>query len=384
MLLITVIICGFLLAVYTGLLGYYRMHWLAIKENLPGTKGSAFITVVVPARNEAANIAVLFKSLKEQTYAAELFEVIMIDDHSEDDTLLIAKEHKGYNFKLLELKDFLEGNNVSYKKQAIAAAIKVARGEIIVTTDADCMVPKQWLQRIAEHYAQTNFSLLAMPVLISPAASLLQKFQCLDFMMLQGITGSGIAARLHYMCNGANLAYTRKAFEEVGGFAGIDNIASGDDMLLMHKIAQNHPGKIDFLKSAFVIVRTAPAAGLKAFIQQRIRWASKSDKYTDKALLPVMILVFAVNLLIFLLFCYSVFIPQAMLWNKPVFGYLVITILIKIAAELLLLWPVSRFFDRRKLLPWFIFFQPFHIMYTLIAGFLGKFGTYSWKGRKVK
>ena len=98
-------------------------------------------------------------------------------------------------------------------------------------------------------------------------------------MTLQGITGASVYKKFHSMCNGANLAYEKKAFNDAGGFEGIDNIASGDDMLLMHKIQKIYPDRIKYLKSADVVVQTQPQETLKDFMNQRIRWASKADKY---------------------------------------------------------------------------------------------------------
>ena len=193
------------------------------------------------------------------------------------------------------------------------------------------------------------------------------------------------------MCNGANLAYTKKAFEEVGGFAGIDTIASGDDMLLMHKIYKLHPDKVMFLKSQEVIVQTVPVNSIKEFFNQRIRWASKADKYNDKRIFAVLLLVYLVNVLLLALPFAAIFIKAT--FNISLFPFTVVfTILelwifllvIKTIAELIFLMPVSKFFGKRSMLWLFPLMQPFHILYTVIAGWLGKFGSYSWKERKVK
>ena len=193
------------------------------------------------------------------------------------------------------------------------------------------------------------------------------------------------------MCNGANLAYTKKAFTEVGGFAGIDNIASGDDMLLMHKIYKLYPDKVMFLKSKEAIVQTAPVNSVKDFFNQRIRWASKADKYDDKRIFVVLLLVYLVNLVLLVLPFAAIFIKTAFSISfypfTIVFTVLelwIFLLIIKTVAELIFLLPVSKFFGKRSMLWLFPLMQPFHIIYTVIAGWLGKFGSYSWKERKVK
>ena len=185
------------------------------------------------------------------------------------------------------MADFIKIENPnSYKKKAIETAIGLAKGSLIVTTDADCIVQPEWLKTIASYYENSGAVFIAAPVVYndpSPGDSFFKKFfkifQSLDFMTLQGITGASVYKKFHNMCNGANLAYEKKVFHEVGGFEGIDNIASGDDMLLMHKIQKLYPDKIKYLKSTNVIVQTQPAETVKEFINQRIRWASKADKY---------------------------------------------------------------------------------------------------------
>ena len=295
---------------------------------------------------------------------------------------------------------FIDGDLNSYKKKAIEVAIAQSTGELIITTDADCIVQQNWLQTIVAFYEKYQPVFIAMPVGIrlvgnstknTSTGVFLQKFQALDFMTLQGITGASVHKKIHSMCNGANLAYTKKAFEEVGGFAGIDNIASGDDMLLMHKIYKQWPNKVMFLKSKEVIVQTAPVNSITEFFNQRIRWASKADKYDDKRIFAVLFLVYMFNVLLLALPVISIFITATFRLSLypftfvfTVFELWVMLIIFKTIVELIFLMPVAKFFDKRTMLWLFPLMQPFHILYTVIAGWLGKFGSYKWKGRNVK
>jgi hypothetical protein len=206
-------------------------------------------------------------------------------------------------------------------------------------------------------------------------------------MTLQGITGASVHKRIHSMCNGANLAYERTAFYEVGGFKGIDSIASGDDMLLMHKIYKRYPERIMFLKSKEAIVLTAAQKTTADFINQRIRWASKADKYDDKRITTVLVIVYLFNVMLLVLPILSCFYNmQYSILNiqYPLVKVWVLLLLLKTSTELFFLFPVAGFFNTRSLLWFFPVMQPFHIIYTVIAGWLGKFGSYLWKERKVK
>ncbi len=380
MIVISITIVLFIL--YAWLIIYYRQGWLQIpisnEQVGSGNTFSTSISVIIPARNEEGNIHICLESVTSQTYPKNLFEVIVVDDFSTDRTAEIINSFAGKNVILLSLKDFTkEGELNSYKKKAIEIAITKAKGELIVTTDADCIVPDTWLQNIASFYEKYHPAFIAAPVNYYGENGFLKILQSLDFMTLQGITGASVYKKFHSMCNGANLAYEKKAFLEVDGFAGIDNIASGDDMLLMHKISKRHPERVLFLKGPDAIVQTKPAETFKEFFNQRIRWASKADKYTDKKITAVLLLVYLFNTWILFLGILSIFYPLMLLWFMSV-------LIAKTIVELFFIYPVALFFKKEKLLWWFPLAQPFHILYTIVAGWLGKFGSYKWKERKVK
>ncbi len=378
-----------LLISYVILIIYYRQGWLQIKPFVNTEemiqKNTTSVSVVIAARNEEKNIGLCIESVLKQNYPAHLFEIIVVDDHSIDSTAAIVNSFKQNNITLINLASLELGKNLnSYKKKAIETGIGLAKGSLIVITDADCIVQQGWLTTIACYYEDTGSVFIAAPVVYTDSVSndsafkkFFKIFQSLDFMMLQGITGASVYKKVHNMCNGANLAYEKKAFHEVNGFEGIDNIASGDDMLLMHKIEKKYPGKIEYIKSANVIAQTQPSENLKEFINQRIRWASKADRYLDIKITTVLFLVYFLNTWMFFMVIFSFFYLEA-------FYLLLLLFAVKTITELLFLFPVAKFFGKQKLLWWFIPSQPFHIIYTLVAGWLGKFGSYTWKERKVK
>ncbi|MDQ2864360.1 MAG: glycosyltransferase [Bacteroidota bacterium] len=386
--MIFLVISIFLLLPYLLLIIYYRQSWLEIETYNTDAKqstGRTFISVIIPARNEEKNIGTCIESIVKQTYPEDLFEVIIVDDYSEDDTAKVASSYNRSNVSVINLAGFTSNNILnSYKKKAIETAITMAKGSLIVTTDADCIVRDKWLETIASYYEKTNAVFIAAPVMFfdikddAPFCKrFLKIFQSLDFMTLQGITGASVYKRIHNMCNGANLAYEKKVFYEAGGFEGIDNIASGDDMMLMHKIQKLYPDRMGYLKSRDATVKTQAADSARKFLNQRIRWASKADKYPDIKITAVLILVYLLNLWIIVLAIVSFF-------YNDIFYLLVFSFFTKTFVELYFLYPVAHFFKNKKLLWWFIPAEPFHIIYTLFAGWLGKFGSYTWKGRRVK
>jgi cellulose synthase/poly-beta-1,6-N-acetylglucosamine synthase-like glycosyltransferase len=360
----------------------YRRWFLKVKPFVASGESTSNIkfTVIIPARNEEQQIGKCLESILRQTYPDHLFEIIVADDYSTDTTpqVVLSFKEKYGNVSLLQLANVLKDKKLnSYKKKAIELAIQQATGDWIVTTDADCIVSPGWLSNFAAFINSHNSVFVAAPVKFINTGSFVSVFQCLDFMSLQGITAASVSNGFHTMCNGANVAYSKKVFNEVGGFKGIDKIASGDDMLLMHKIYVAYKSQVHFLFSKESIVSTLPMPTWNAFFNQRIRWASKADKFDDKRIMAVLVFIYLFNLLFFVLLVMAFWYPLLLL-------YWLIMLVAKTLIELRFMVPVAHFFNEERLLWWFPVMQPFHIAYTIIAGWLGKFGKYTWKGRVVK
>src|SRR5689334_3032891 len=237
---------------YSFLIIYYWVSWRSIPEYiLPANDPNTGLSVVIPARNEEKNIVGCLDSVCNQDYPPELLQVIAIDDCSTDKTwdLLRQFHFEGRQTNSVRLDEVENGEFSAHKKRAIQAGISMSLNDVIVTTDADCKHPRAWLKTIASFYEEKNAAIIAAPVALKNNSSLLQIFQALDFLVLQGITGASVHKKVHSMCNGANLAYEKKVFNDVDGFSGIDNIASGDDMLLMHKIGRKYSKRVHYLKS---------------------------------------------------------------------------------------------------------------------------------------
>lgn len=332
-------------------------------------------TIVIPARNEAANIKNCVDSILAQDYPTSFFEVIVMDDFSEDDTAFIVKaiglDHP--NVKLLSLADFFKpGEMNSFKKKAIEKAVSHAKGNWIVTTDADCLIPKHWLSLYSAYILKYNPVFVAAPVMFIKESGILNEFQLLDFLALQGITAAAVGVGKHSMSNGANLAFEKSAFIAVGGYQGVDQIASGDDMFLMHKMKVTLSNRIGYLFHPGAIVLTKAMSNWKDFIMQRIRWSSKARYYDDNSIFWVLLLVYLYNFsLLFLLFA-GAYIP------------VLISLAIKTIFEIVFLSPVSKFYQLTGELRYFPLYQPLHIVYTIVAGLFGQVKTYTWKGRRVK
>jgi cellulose synthase/poly-beta-1,6-N-acetylglucosamine synthase-like glycosyltransferase len=376
-----IIITGSLLFIYAPLIYYYHRIWDQIPTttdrdlDLEKSDKSVKVSVIIPARNEGLKIGQCLDALFNQSYPKSLTELIVVNDFSSDDTFSVASGHQAKCI-ILNLSDYVQDNLNSYKKKAIETGIAHSSGELILCTDADCTMEKDWIKTMVSAYEKENLDFIAAPVKISGKRNWLSVFQTLDFISLQGITGAAVYKKLYPMCNGANLGYTRKAYDAVDGFSDIDNIASGDDMLLMKKIQERFPNKIGYVKDERAIVSTEPMENISAFLNQRIRWASKISHYKHVSTFITLALVYLVNLFLTLLFVSCLFYGH---WR-----WLLILLTFKTISEYFFVVKVARFFRQQSLVNYFILCQPFHILYTVIAGGFGSFGKYEWKNRKVK
>lgn len=363
------ILYGFL--VLNFLLGWHKLIYYKAKNTVVKTK----VSIIVAARNEEKNIAQTLDALIAQKYPKALTEIIIIDDHSTDKTAEVVKRYADRNIKLIELK-LKEALN-SYKKKAIQTAITSCSGTLIITTDADCTMGADWLNTIVSLYEEKGYKMISSPVAYHHEINFFEQLQSLEFLYLIGLGASTIGNKQPSTCNGANLAYEKETFYEVGGFTGIDDLASGDDELLLHKIALKYPDKIGFLKNREAIVYTQAKETLSAFIQQRKRWASKSTRYKNKGIIVLGVLIWLFNLSILGNFVAALFLPNFL---TVVFYQL----LVKMILETLFLSDVTAFFKRRKLLFLIPVLSVVHVLYIVYIGIAGNSGKYNWKGRIVK
>ncbi|WP_316825816.1 glycosyltransferase family 2 protein [Pedobacter miscanthi] len=363
------LIYGFLVLFFIR--GWHRLIYFSPQKSDPHTR----VSIIVAARDEEANINKTLDDLIAQQYPKVLTEIIIIDDHSTDKTAEIVLSYADRNVKLIKLNEDRALN--SYKKKAIQTAIGTCSGDLIITTDADCRMGPNWLATVVNLYEEKNYKMISSPVAYFQEKSFFERLQSLEFLYLIGLGASTIGNKQPSTCNGANLAYEKNTFYEVGGFQGIDDLASGDDELLLHKIAAKYPDKIGFLKDRDAIVYTHAKETVGAFIQQRKRWASKSTRYKNKAIIVLGVLIWIFNLSILSNFVTGLFIP----------GFLSLTfyqLLVKMILETLFLWDVTGFAKRRSLLILIPVLNVLHVIYMVYIGIAGNSGKYNWKGRMVR
>ncbi len=345
-----------------------------IGPQAPTGSGTPFVSVVVAARNEAAAIGVLLEGLAGQQYPFDHWEVIVVDDGSDDGT---ASRVQSQSPALPHLQ--LLTSRGTGKKAALSQGIAAARGEIVLSTDADCRVPPGWVQGMAASFGPgvdmvVGFSQIAEP---GQVRGWREGFEALDFLHLMGAAQGSAAKGSALAASGQNLAYRAEVFGQVGGFSRVEDRASGDDVLLLQLVRRFGKGRIVFSTDPGTYVVHPPSASWGALLRQRARWASNAPYqiFLNRGFFAYISLVFAANLLLVL--------SPVLALVGVLGGQVVVLVWVgKVLAEARLSWRVTAFFGRqdlRPLFPMWAFVQPF---YLVLAGLLGALGCFEWKGRK--
>ncbi|MTE26358.1 glycosyltransferase family 2 protein [Winogradskyella ouciana] len=374
--IIIVIIIAYLIVIGSLTYGFDKVEEFQLRDLKPKTKFS----IVIPFRNEAENLPKLLNSIFKLNYPKDLFEVIFVDDESDDGSADIINN-------LLNTKDFTRTDNIkiiqnnrvsnSPKKDAITSAIEIANNEWIITSDADCVLPEYWLDTFDELIQTKQPNCIVAPVTYYGQTSFFNRFQTLDFLSLQGATIGGFGLQKPFLCNGANFAYQKSIFRELKGFEGNIKIASGDDIFLLEKLKTYNPKKVCYLKNPKAIVHTQPVSSLQQLINQRLRWASKTSRNPDWFSKLLGLVVFLANLV-----CLSLF--PLLIFNL-ISGRITVSLLvIKLGIDFLLLFKTARFFKQENLLLSFLFSSILYPFFSVYIVILSLFKSYHWKGRTFK
>jgi len=365
-----IVFLGYAILILAISVGWWRLKGFTHKSLSYNTK----VSILVAVRNEAKNIESLIKSLSNQDYALQLLEVIIIDDHSTDGTFdLVKTQTQGLaNFKLIALEDWMQ----SGKKAALTKGIQLSTGQLIIITDADCFAGISWVSTLVSFYEKHCPHLILGPVRMINDGSFFGKLQSLEFSSLISSAAGSCNAGFPLMANGANLAFTREAFDTCNGFAGNFKYHSGDDMFLLMAIKKKYgAAAIRFLRSEEAIVNTPATSGFGKFVQQRLRWVSKSSGYTDPLLIASSIIVFLANVLVVVSAILAVLSPKYFLPFLIVFT-------LKFIVDFPLMLSFNRFQKSGKLLWLFPLSEFLNAVYTLFIGIAGNVWKYEWKGRK--
>jgi cellulose synthase/poly-beta-1,6-N-acetylglucosamine synthase-like glycosyltransferase len=367
-----------IVAIYAVIIFFISIGWMMTKTEIHQQELKS-VSIIVAARNEEASILDCLNSIKKQNYPEQLFEVIIIDDHSTDDTSeLVTKFCQDHpQFSLIRMSD----PNLFGKKNAIRQGILRSKNEIILTTDADCIVPPDWVRSMVSLFDEEVMMVVGL-IQFEKERTIFEKMQSLEMLALMGSTAGSIYYSKPLMCTGANLAYRRIVFDEVGGFEGNIGIPTGDDVFLMKKVEERFPKSIRVNKIKESVVSTKAKENLRSFLDQRIRWASKGFGNLSIQNKIVSMSVFLLSFWMVILLLTGLFTLGKPNVGLPILEICLILFGIKCFIDFLLLFLAASFFKKLSLLIWFIPEQLLYVFYVVGVGLGANFKRYQWKGRK--
>jgi len=348
--------------------GFIKNKAFIVDEDKDKKVISDIISVIIPFKNEEKNLPKLIENLKKQTLHKDVFEIILVNDSSTDHSFEIVKEFikNESNFKLVS-----SNSNDPGKKKALQTGINASKNDFIITSDADCIHSKTWLETIYQFYIKFKPKMIIAPVIMYGAGHSGQ-LQALEFMSLTASTAGSAGICSPIMCNGANLAFDKNAYNELED-AFYDKEISGDDIFLLHNFKKKYLKEILYLKSNQASVYTHSELTLKSFLRQRIRWVSKAGSYKDSFTILTSLVVLLSNLLILFTGILSIL-------NTEVIFPFIFLLSLKFIADFIILSISSHFFKQINLLRYFpvtIILYPVYIVITAIWGLFSK--TIKWK-----
>ncbi len=365
-----IIMVIYIVLIISFIVGFDKVKTLNKKAIEPKNEFS----VIVPFRNEKDNLTELLNSLLSINYPVNLFEILFVNDASEDNSCEIVKhfqlQHSQLNITLL---NSLRKTN-SPKKDAINTAVEIAQFEWIVSTDADCEVPPNWLHFFNQFIENEHPFFISGPIKFKEEKSILFHLQNLNLLSLIGSTIGGFGIKKPFLCNGANLCYNKQMFQELKGFEGNSELASGDDIFLLEKMVKNYPNKTFFLKSTDAIVKTKSEISWNSFFNQQIRWASKSSSYKNRFSIFVGLTILATNLMILTIGISLFFEPNN--WK-----FFISIFLQKMLFDVLLIEKTASFLNSKKSLIYFPIMSFIYPLFILMISSSSFFKKFEWKGR---
>lgn len=332
------------------------------------------ISIVLSARNEEKNIKACLEQLMAQEYPKTSFEIILIDDASEDETFKLASNILSQsNIK----HQVIRQNEHTGKKINLTKAIHLATGDIIVTTDADVIYRSVlWLKAIHLYFTKHQPAMLIMPIDYTTHHQVLSTFQIVENIAISGITAGYTGINMAFMCNGANLAFKKQAFIDANGYQSHLDISSGEDVFLLEDIKNKKSANIMYGFDRHLIVKTLPETNLRNFFEQRIRWAYKAKYNKNQLNLFGGFIIIAANLLVLALIV-------AIIKQSAIIPYLSIFVATKFVFDFLLLFLASNFLNKVKYLMWLIPFECVYWIYALVVGVASLIYKPYWKGIKT-
>lgn len=364
LILLVIIIAGYACFTLFFLTGLWRLN----RSAAPTLSVWPSVSVIVAARNEEQTLPNLLQDLTQQDYPVDRLEIIVVDDRSTDGTLRIMKKYQQQYSQVHGLQIKATNPTMTPKKYALTQALKVATGEIILATDADCRVKPTWVTSMVKEFTPDTGIVVGFSAIDTTQNSFFVRYQAVDFLALMAANAGAIGWGRNWSGSGQNLAYRRKNFEAIHGFQPVAQQVSGDDMYLVQAISRQ--ARLRFNTNPQSFVTTAPVSRVRTFLTQHIRWASNSRKaiHSDPLFLAFLVTAFLCNTLLLFGFVFHGWWP----WVIIPFG-------VKFILDALVIFTGAQRFDQTVDPAVYCVWNAAQPVYIPLVGLLGLAGKFKWK-----
>jgi cellulose synthase/poly-beta-1,6-N-acetylglucosamine synthase-like glycosyltransferase len=342
----------------------------AFKSRLPSFQYQPNVSVVIAARNEESNIKPCLESLANLAYPKEKLEIIIVNDHSTDRTGEIISEFIKENDFIKTIVPEIKNDSLKGKPNAISQGIEMSHGEIIFVSDADCMVPPNWIKDIVKYYDESTG--LVCGFTYTEYGKIFYGMQSLDWLFLLTVASGSFAIKTPLSCVGNNMSFRRKAYEEVGGYRGL-RFSVTEDAALLIEIANKTKWKfkLPFERNSLVLSRAC--SNFMDLFHQKKRWGAGGKRS------PVLgFILMSAGFLISSLILALPFLNLS-------FKYILIPVISKLVLDFLFLLIPLTYFNLLKLYKFFLIFEIYFIIYVFTLPFMVYIDkSVRWKGRVYK
>ena len=346
-------------------------------KRAPASYETPNVTVLVAARDEARNLPSLIPALLAQSYPVDRTQIVLVDDRSSDATSELARELGQGRVEVIRVDELPSG--MGPKKHALLRGLGVARGEIVIQLDADNIPDPDWLSCMIQRFQPRTGAVCGLVLHGPPGPGVARWFHgiwAVEALGWSAVQAAAIGAGKPISANGGNLAYRRKAFDDVGGFARHQNVVSGDDDFLIQSIADSGRWEVICPDAPSTVLRTAGPASWRQVWEQRKRWGSKCIRYDlDRVLLLSAI---------YLSYAYVLFVGIYGLWAKWALPWVGLVLVAFVAEAWLLVHRLAVRTGSRGLLRWFPLAAVVQIPLVLAAVWAGTWGRFRWKDQATK
>lgn len=208
-------------------------------------------SILIACRNEEDNIINLINNLSQLDYPRELYEVIIVDDASEDNTWDLLEKHTADSAQISVYH--LKNKSLEYKgkKAALKLASESAKYDYLLFTDADCLLPKDILISYKKLLTDDMDAVIGWYQTIKGSA--VQRIIDLSSAFVFALSTQ---VNLPFTASGMNWLVKKKTFFRCGGYENIKHEIAGDDKLLLLQV-KNSGGKIGFNFDSSVFTQPA-------------------------------------------------------------------------------------------------------------------------------